>query len=477
MHQGAGFRTVGTMDRNVVMRSLPAVDKVVAALADLPLPAPVRVRLARRHLEMLRRSADDRTEPFEAEVVLKEIRDQAAALARARIQPVLNGTGILIHTNLGRSPLAPAAADHLRAVATGYCNVELDLEEGRRGPRAAYLEACLAALCEAEAATAVNNCAAALVLVLKTFVRAGRDEVIVSRGELVEIGGGFRIPEILEASGARLREVGTTNRTRLADYESALGPATALILKVHQSNFHLQGFTEEASLGELAELADRANIPLVHDLGSGAVMDIAALAPLEHEPTPAESLRAGAGLVCFSGDKLLGGPQSGLVAGRAEWVGRIKKEPFFRALRCDKLILTVLQETVAAYLEARSDPAVSPVPVVAMLRLPLESLRARGEALRESLDGKLAGVRVEVGESEARTGGGTLPRSSLPSVSLDLVPVREGPGLDTLAARLRAGRPPVVGYAAPDRFRLDLRTIFPEQDKTLERVLKIVLGA
>jgi len=459
------------MDRNAVMRSLPGVDKALAALSDVGLPAPVLVRLVRSHLDALRQAAAGRSEAFDAGSVLADIRRHARRIARARIRPVINATGILIHTNLGRSPLAEPAADHLRAVATGYCNVELDLADGRRGPRAAFLEACLAALCEAEAATAVNNCAAALVLALKAFVRDGRDEVVVSRGELVEIGGGFRVPEILGASGAKLREVGTTNRTRLADYQGALGPATALLLKVHRSNFQVEGFTEEASLAELASLAARGGVPLVHDLGSGAVMDTAALAPIEHEPTPAESVLAGTGLVCFSGDKLLGGPQAGIIAGRAEWVARVKDEPFFRAVRCDKLILTVLQETAVAYLDARADPQASPAPVVAMLRLPVEALRARAEALRTALAGTLVGIGLEVSNSTARTGGGTMPRGSLPSVTLDLVPGPGGPSPDTIAARLREADPPVLGYAGPDRYRLDLRTVFPAQDPALARAI------
>ena len=459
------------MDRNAVMRSLPGVDKALAALSDVGLPAPVLVRLVRGHLDALRQAAAGRSEAFATEAVLADIRRQAQQLARARIRPVINATGILIHTNLGRSPLADPAADHLRAVATGYCNVELDLADGRRGPRAAFLEACLAALCEAEAATAVNNCAAALVLALKAFAREGRDEVVVSRGELVEIGGGFRVPEILAASGAKLREVGTTNRTRLADYERALGPATALLLKVHRSNFQIEGFTEEASLAELAGLAARGGVPLVHDLGSGAVMDTAALAPIEHEPTPAESVQAGTGLVCFSGDKLLGGPQSGIIAGRAEWVARVKDEPFFRAVRCDKLILTVLQEAATAYLDARADPQASPAPVVALLRLPVEALRARAEALRTALAGALAGIGLEVSASTARTGGGTMPGAALPSVTLDLVPGPGGPGPDAIAARLREADPPVLGYAAPGRYRLDLRTVFAAQDPALARAL------
>lgn len=459
------------MDRNAVMRSLPGVDKAVAALSAVGLPAPVLARLVRRHLDALRQSAAGRSEAFATGAVLADIRRQAQQLARARIRPVINATGILIHTNLGRSPLAGPAADHLRAVAAGYCNVELDLADGRRGPRAAFLEACLAALCEAEAATAVNNCAAALVLAIKAFVREGRDEVVVSRGELVEIGGGFRVPEILAASGAKLREVGTTNRTRLADYDRALGPATALLLKVHRSNFQLEGFTEEASPAELAGLAARGGVPLVHDLGSGAVMDTAALAPIEHEPTPAESLQAGVGLVCFSGDKLLGGPQAGIIAGRAEHVARVKQEPFFRAVRCDKLILTVLQETTTAYLDARADPQASPAPVVALLRLPVEALRARAEALRAALAGTLAGIGLEVSDSTARTGGGTMPGAVLPSATLDLVPDPGGPGPEAIAARLREADPPVLGYAGPDRYRLDLRTVFPAQDPALARAL------
>jgi L-seryl-tRNA(Ser) seleniumtransferase len=464
------------MDRNLVLRSLPPVDRVLGELADCGLPAPVLARLVRDHLADLRATAAARSGPFEAGTVLAALRERATALAESRLRPVLNATGVLIHTNLGRSPLAAAAGDHLRAVATGYCNVELDLADGKRGPRAGFLEACLAALCEAEAATAVNNCAAALVLVLRSFINPERDEVVVSRGELVEIGGGFRIPEILEASGARLREVGTTNRTRAADYHKAIGPRTALLLKVHRSNFSMQGFTAEAGLAELAALAGAAGLPLVHDLGSGAVLATDRLAPIEHEPTPAESLAAGAGLVCFSGDKLLGGPQSGIIAGRRDLVERVKREPFFRALRCDKLILAALQETVAAYLDARSDPGRDPAPVVAMLRTPVKALQLRADALAAALAGRLAGLDLRVAPAESRTGGGTMPGSTLPSLALDLVPRPTGPSIEAIAARLRRTKPPVIGHAVPDAYRLNLRTIFPDQDETLAHALLAAFG-
>jgi L-seryl-tRNA(Ser) seleniumtransferase len=384
-------------------------------------------------------------------------------LRSSRIQPVINGTGIIVHTNLGRAPLAPAAIDAVSAIGANYTNLEYDLAAGRRGSRASYLEQNLALLCGAPAATAVNNCAAALVLMLRHFSRA-KPEVIISRGELIEIGGGFRIPEILEASGARLREIGTTNKTSLSDYADAIGRDTALILKVHRSNFYLGGFTASPEAGELAALARQRRIPLAEDLGSGALVATDKIvAGVEHERTPPEALKDGVDLVCFSGDKLMGGPQAGIIAGRAKLVAALKREPFFRALRCDKLILSALEATVDLYLDGGEQ-----IPVLDMLKCPIQELRARAENLVSALRDLPLGAAVGSGRSEI--GGGTLPRSSVESITLDLMP--EGLVLDELAARLRGAALPVIGYIANGRFKLDLRTVFPHQDESILLALR-----
>jgi L-seryl-tRNA(Ser) seleniumtransferase len=446
------------------LRAIPAVEKVLQNLGPLSLPRPVVLSVVRRELAALR--SESAIPEFDS--LLERIRGALDRRRLARIQPVSNGSGILIHTNLGRAPLGEAVADTLQTIAANYNNLEYDLAGGERGGRARYLEEILALLCEAEAATAVNNCAAALVLILRHFT-ASRREVIISRGELVQIGGGFRIPDILESSGAKLREIGATNKTSLADYARAVGPDTALILKVHQSNFFMGGFVESPSTEEIAGLAREKQLPFVEDLGSGAVVATERINAIEHEPTPAEVLARGVDLVCFSGDKLLGGPQAGIIAGRSPLVAALKGEPFFRALRCDKLILAALQTTVDIYLEnAGPQPAESQIPVLAMLRVSNDQLRARAERLI-SLISDLP-LKARVGQGEGQIGGGTLPRSVIPSVTLDIVPSEID--LDTFAARLRTSRPPVIGYISQGWFRLDLRTVFSRQDETLVQVLR-----
>ncbi len=308
------------------LRAIPSVDRVLRELGQLDLPRPVVVALVRRELESLRSSpgpAPDRA--------LDRIRQAIDDAKRLRIQPVINGTGIIIHTNFGRSPLPPRAIDAVVAAGANYNNIEYDLAGGARGGRAGYLEHNLALLCESETATVVNNCAAALVLILRHFTAIDpARSVIISRGELVQIGGGFRIPEILQASGATLREIGTTNKTTLQDYRDAIDDGTAMILRVHRSNFFMDGFVESPSTRELAELSRESRIPLIVDLGSGAMFDTSTLGGGEREPTSAQTLQDGADVVCFSGDKLLGGPQAGIIAGRSNHVRALKKEPFFR---------------------------------------------------------------------------------------------------------------------------------------------------
>lgn len=448
------------------LRNIPAVEKVLQSLGETGAPRSVVTALVRRELAALRRAKE--IPDFNS--VLAGVRSALDGLRRARIQPVINGTGIIVHTNLGRSPLGPAVVETLQNVAANYNNLEFDLTTGERGDRATNLEQSLAVLCGAQAATIANNCAAALVLILRHFTSGDRKEVIISRGELIQIGGGFRIPEILEATGAKLREVGTTNKTSPGDYARAVGKQSALILKVHRSNFFMGGFVESPSTEEIAALAKKKGVPFVEDLGSGAVVDTEKLADIEHEPTPAEVLKRGVGLVCFSGDKLFGGPQAGIIAGNARLVVALKKEPFFRALRCDKLILSALETTVDLYLKGEANKA---VPALAMLCASKEELHVRAELIKLALEA--LPMKTVIGEGRSQVGGGTLPQSVVTSVTLEMLPLNIP--VTEFATRLRAGSPPVVGYIAGGRFKLDLRTIFPRQDEELFRAIHAAFSA
>jgi L-seryl-tRNA(Ser) seleniumtransferase len=445
------------------LRQIPSVEKVLQAVGETGLPRPLVVGVVRRQVGELRRA---KSIP-EFEEVVGGVRAFVELLKLSRIQPVINGTGVLIHTNLGRAPLGPAVVETLEAIGANYNNLELDLVTGERGGRASYVEQCLATLCNAEAATVVNNCAAALILILRRFAVAPRNEVIISRGELVQIGGGFRIPDILETSGVRLREVGTTNKTSIGDYARAINKETALILRVHRSNFFMGGFVESPSAEDLAALAKKKRIPFVEDLGSGAMIGTEKSIGAEHEPTPAEVVRRGVDLVCFSGDKLMGGPQAGIAAGKTKLVSALKKDPFFRALRCDKLILSALQTTAELYLAGRENG----VPIIEMLQSKPEELTARAQAIVEQL--KDLPLKAEVGRGRGQVGGGTLPQTVISSVTVDLAP-QEVP-LAQFAERLRKGSPPVVGYIAGQRCKIDLRTVFPRQDGELTQAIRSAL--
>ncbi|HZM62667.1 MAG TPA: L-seryl-tRNA(Sec) selenium transferase, partial [Vicinamibacterales bacterium] len=350
----------------------------------------------------------------------------------------------------------------LADVGANYNTLEYSLSDGTRGSRGAYLEHALAILCGAEAATVVNNNAAALVLILEHFCREDASEVVISRGELLQIGGGFRIPDILEARGARLREVGTTNQTSVADYARAITRQTALILKVHRSNFFMDGFVDSPSTEALSALARKKRVPFVEDLGSGAMIPTETVEGAEHEPTPAEVLKRGVDLVCFSGDKLFGGPQAGIIVGRKRMIDALKREPLFRAMRCDKLILSALESTVDTYL--RGDTR---IPVLEMMHAANDELRGRAERIVSALAGRP--LRLRVGHGRAQIGGGTLPRSALPSVTIEVShPTR---GAQALAALLRSQPEPVIAYVGRGNLKLDLRTVFPHQDAAVIRAL------
>jgi len=457
------------------LRELPSVEKLANSLSKIiPLPKPLIIGFIRRELDSWRQQILDGTEATRSEIETS-ITENLNHFAASKLQPVINGTGVLIHTNLGRSPLGKTAANALQNIATGYSNLEFNLPEGTRGKRAGYLETALACLLDAEAATAVNNCAAALVIILKHLAKGEKNEVIVSRGELVEIGGGFRIPEILETSGAKLVEVGATNKTHLSDYANAITPNTALILKVHRSNFYMGGFTAEPEVSELSDLAHQHGFPLVEDIGSGAMMNTDELAPIDHEPTPQAALKNGIDLVCFSGDKLLGGPQSGIIAGKADLIAGIKKEPFFRAVRCDKLILTVLQESIDEYLRTQSDPSQTDIPTLRNLAETTANLQARADKILSQInDGKLTKAEITTTDSIATTGGGTMPTSQIPSIALSVNPT--GISLNKLSRSLRTGTPAIVGYTDQEKFNLDLRTIFPWQDEAVASQLSLILA-
>jgi L-seryl-tRNA(Ser) seleniumtransferase len=413
------------------LRDLPSIDRLLGDDRLAGAPHDLAVAAARVVLEHARAEIRSGVEPGP---LVDAVLDELAGARRPSLRRVLNATGILVHTNLGRAPLSRAALERVAEVGSGYSNLEYDLETGTRGSRQDHVVLLLRRLTGAEAALVVNNNAAAVLLALAALAE-GRD-VIVSRGELIEIGDGFRIPEVLERSGARLVEVGTTNRTRAADYERSIGPNTALLLRVHQSNFRVVGFAERPSLREVAEVARRHGLPLVDDLGSGALVS------LGDEPTPAESLRAGADLVSFSGDKLLGGPQAGVVVGRGKLVEALRRHPLQRALRADKLTLAALEGTLALAL----DPAVAAeeIPVLRMFHEPLERVHARAERLAGLVGG-------EVEQTVARVGGGALPLAELPSAACAVE--------EELAERLRLGEPPVVGVIRDGRTLLDCRTL------------------
>ncbi len=409
------------------LRDLPSVDELARRSGD-----PLAVDAARAVIARARETVLAGDEPGDLE---ERLHDELAAARQPALRRVLNATGVIAHTNLGRAPLAEEALARVVEIGRGYSNLEYDVEAGGRGSRQAHVAQILRRLTGAEAALVVNNNAAAVLLALAALAE-GRD-VIVSRGELIEIGDGFRIPDVLARSGARLVEVGTTNRTRAADYDSAIGAETALLLRVHQSNFRIVGFTEQPRLEELAGVARRHGLPLVDDLGSGALVGVG------DEPTARASLTAGAELVCFSGDKLLGGPQAGIVVGRAELVERLRRHPLQRALRADKLTLAALEGTLLLYLGAAER-----IPVLRMVREDAGAVRERAQRLA-----KLVGGEVE--ETVARVGAGALPLAELPSFACAVE--------EELAAPLRLGDPPVVGVVRDGRLLLDCRTLTDDE--------------
>jgi L-seryl-tRNA(Ser) seleniumtransferase len=418
------------------LRDLPSVDELARQSDD-----PLAVEAARQVVARARERIQAGDDPGD---LAAQLQAELSTARAPRLCRVINATGVIVHTNLGRAPLAEAALERVREIGRGYSNLEYDVAAGGRGSRQDHVAGILRRVTGAEAALVVNNNAAAVMLALAALAE-GR-EVLVSRGELIEIGDGFRIPDVLERSGARLREVGTTNRTRAADYETAIGPETAVLLRVHQSNFRVVGFTEQPSLRELSDVAQRHGLPLVDDLGSGALIDIG------DEPTARASLAAGADLVCFSGDKLLGGPQAGIIVGRAELVEKLRRHPLQRALRADKLTLAALEGTLTLAIDAPDE-----IPVMRMLREPPQEVRTRAAHLANLVGG-------DVEETVARVGGGSLPLTELQSFACAVE--------EELAVKLRAGNPPVIAIVRDGRTLLDCRTLTDDEAEEVAEAVR-----
>jgi L-seryl-tRNA(Ser) seleniumtransferase len=464
-------------DQAELLRQIPSVDELLAQ--------PRLVSLAKRIdrdllLEVTRATlADLRAKITGGPQIIRLSLDHASLethitnvieqiLARS-LQPVINATGVILHTNLGRAPLTEAAVEEFRRTATQYTNLEYDLEAGARGKRDVHTAQLLERLTGAESAIVVNNCAAAVLLVLAALAKNG--EVIVSRGELIEIGDGFRIPEIMAESGAKLREVGTTNRTRIADYENAINENTRLLLRVHPSNFQITGFAEKPSVEELAALSRRVNLPLVEDLGSGCLIDLSASGI--SEPLVGQSIEAGVSVVVFSGDKLLGGPQAGIIAGTREIVARVRRHPLFRALRVDKLTIAALEATLGAYLRG----AVDEIPTLRMIRMTPKELKRRAENFLRELTPELplGEVELEITDGVSLAGGGSTPTQSLPTKLIRIASARHSAAqLEQRLRRAPAGIS-VIARVEDDSLILDLRTVFPEQEPQLLKTLASAL--
>ncbi|HST12714.1 MAG TPA: L-seryl-tRNA(Sec) selenium transferase [Terriglobales bacterium] len=469
------------LSKSDLYRKLPSVDELlrspdladaVASEGHVAVTDAARAVLERLREEIGRGSADAQSLQATIPRMVENVRHELHRSLAFALRPVINATGVILHTNLGRAPLAGSAIDNLERVSAGYSNLELDLESGERGKRDAHVDRLFKRLFRETAENSVpsrelstivvNNNAAAVWLALNTL--AARAEVIVSRGELVEIGGSFRIPDVMEQSNATLREVGTTNRTRVADYERAISENTRVLLRVHRSNFQIIGFTEQPDLKELVALARSRKLTLVEDLGSGALFNLDLLG-IRGESRVADSLRAGVDLVTYSGDKLLGGPQAGMLTGNADLIKRMRSNSLFRALRVDKLTYAALEATLAAYAKENYDS----IPALRMMRASKEEIGERAEAIAHQLR-DVSNLTAEVIDGESVIGGGAAPSSTLPTRLL-AVKWREI-GADTLLARLRSQELPLIARAQEGRVLIDLRTVFPEQDQAVTSALR-----
>jgi L-seryl-tRNA(Ser) seleniumtransferase len=460
-------------DQTALLRRLPSVDELLlhpaVALLGGTIERSFFVAIVREVLTQARREIVAGTISDEAALEQERMEERVVEAVRAELapslRPVINATGVILHTNLGRAPLSFAVIEDFRRSATQYSNLEYDLGAGARGKRDVHLTRLITRLTGAESAVVVNNCAAAVLVSLAALARGG--EVIVSRGELIEIGDGFRIPEIMEQSGAVLREVGTTNRTRIADYESAIGEKTRALLRVHPSNFTVSGFTEKPQVAELIALGVQRGLPVIEDLGSGCLVSLSDRGI--REPTVRESVEAGFSLVLFSGDKLLGGPQAGMIAGKKELVAKVRRHPLFRALRVDKLTIAALEATLRGYLRADLDE----IPSQRMIRMTFEQIGERTKQFAEWLAARTAepAVALEIVDGYSLVGGGSTPSQSLPTKLLRITSERWSAA--QLEERLR-GAPvgvPVIARIESDRLLIDLRTVFPEQERQLGEAL------
>ena len=467
--------------RQQVLRKIPSVDEILSRpeVADLlkAHPRTVVVEAIRKGLRRLRQQLLDKEELsdvedsfFSFEQLYPLFQREIDLQVQPRLRQVINATGVVIHTNLGRSSLHPSALEHLIEVAKNYSNLEYDLDLGERGSRYTHVEGILCRLSGAESALVVNNNAGAVLVALNTIAE-GR-EVIVSRGELVEIGGAFRIPDVMRRSGTSLREVGTTNRTYLSDYQKAIGPQTALLLKVHTSNFRVMGFTSDVSLQDLVQLGRQYQLPVMNDLGSGCLVDLTQYG-LEKEPTVQETIKTGVDVVTFSGDKLLGGPQAGIILGKKDFLDLIKINPLTRALRIDKLTLAALESTLLLYLDEKR--AMEEIPTLRMLSLNMSRLKRRGRRLLKRLPGRIEKrIQLTLREDVSQVGGGALPLQELPTMVLAIKPLDFS--VNDLEKNLRKVEPPIISRISKDELILDMRTVLDEEIPLLALGLEKALG-
>ena len=475
---------VSAINKPALFQRLPSTDELLRQLdmqaliereGHSAVAESIRDVLARLRQEIVNDQLDDRSLGIALGGLSAAVERQLRQSLSYSLLPLINATGVILHTNLGRAPLAAPAFDHIRATASTYSNLEFDVSTGERGKRDVHVDRLFQKLFDSDRGTTadltaistivVNNNAAAVLLALNSLAEGG--EVIVSRGELVEIGGSFRIPDVMSKSNAILREVGTTNRTRVADYDRAINDRTRLLLRVHRSNFEITGFTEQPGLDELVALAHRRNVPLVEDLGSGALFDLRSVG-INGEPGVLDSLRAGVDIVTYSGDKLLGGPQAGLISGRADLVASMRSNSLFRALRVDKLTYAALEATLLAYIKRDHDA----VPVLRMMRLSVDEIAQRAEKIISQIDSvaaKSARLKLKLVDGDSLVGGGAAPSAALPTRLIALT--HADLSADELNARLRAAAPPIIARVEEGRVLLDLRTVFPEQDANLVMAL------
>jgi L-seryl-tRNA(Ser) seleniumtransferase len=455
------------------LRQIPSVEKILESpelKSEIEgFSHPFVAGAVKQAVETIREEVKRGRESISIPEIVQKVKKIIAEQTSAALKPVINASGVILHTNLGRAPLDEDTLSFIKNISSTYNNLEFDLKEGRRSKRGIFVEKLLCTLTSAEAAMAVNNNAGAVLLILTAMAKG--KEVIVSRGELVQIGGGFRIPEILALSGAVLKEVGTTNQTRLSDYENAITSETALLLKVHQSNFKMIGFEKRPSINELVQLGKKHNLCVVEDLGSGVLLRTEDF-EMAHEPTALEALSAGVDLVCFSGDKLLGAPQAGIILGKKKHIDILKTHPMHRALRLDKMFLAGLERVLLYYLKGE---ATRKIPAWQMISIPLDVLQTRAEKIQKELE--KSGIEIIIQKSQSTVGGGSLPGEALPTVVISVKSVSSvDPSVDLSpdqqAKLFREQSPPIIGRIDDEKFVLDLRTVFPHQDEMLVSAIK-----